>query len=75
MPQDAALRSRHGDGFLDEDVFSEFESEARVLVVVAVGRGDVDDVYVFVLHEFGVGSVYFCGAGGADAGQEVAGAG
>lgn len=70
-----ALRGRHGDGFLDENVFVCFEGEARVLVVVAVWRGDVDDVYICVLHEFGVGIVCFCGCGGADGGQEVAGAG
>lgn len=43
-----------------------FEGEARVLVVVGVRGGDVDDVDVWVGDEVGVGAVCFCGRGAVE---------
>lgn len=54
------------EGFFAEDVFAGFEAEHGVLVVVAVGRGDVDDVDVGVGGELFVGAVGFGGLGGSD---------
>ena len=50
------------------------EGEARVGVVVAVRRGDVDDVDVWVGDEGGVGAVGF-GGGDVEGGEEVLGSG
>lgn len=37
------------------------EDEACVLIMVAMGRSDVDDVYVWIGDEFGVGAIGFRG--------------
>lgn len=56
-----ALVGVDGNGFLDEHVLARRQGEAGVLVVVAVGRGDVDDVDMWIDYELGVGAVGFGG--------------
>lgn len=68
----AGLRGVGGECFFAEDVLVREEAEHRVLVVVAVRGGDVDDVDVLVCDEGGVGAVGG-GGGGAVAGFEEGG--
>jgi len=56
-------------------MFSGVETEAGVVVVVGMGRGDVDDVDIGVGDELGVGAVGACCGGCADGGEERGGAG
>jgi hypothetical protein len=56
-------------------VFSCGEGQARVLVVVRVRGGDIYNVDVFVVDEFGVGAICFCGTGSVELGEKVLGAG
>lgn len=46
-----------GKGLLAQDMLAGFETEHRVLVMVGMGRGNVDDIYVLVFDELFIRSV------------------
>ena len=71
LNQDLALCGIDGEGFLAENVFAGLETQPHVLVMVAVRRGDVDDVHVRVGNEFFVASIRLCRLGRIDLPQKL----
>jgi len=53
----AGLAGVQGERLLEQDRLARAEGQQRVLVVLTVGRGDVDDVEVRVGDQLGVGAV------------------
>ena len=57
VDQVAGLGGVAGERLLHQDGFAGLEGEPGLAVVLGVGRGDVDDVDLWVVHEFVVGAV------------------
>lgn len=69
--QDFGLRRIHGKRFLAQHILPTLQRETRVLVVMRMRRGDVDDVDVGVSHELIVRSVRGGLSGDVDAVDEL----
>lgn len=59
--ENLALLRIDSDGFFHKHMFAGVEYESSVLVVVAVRRGYVYDVYILGFDELAVGTICFCG--------------